>query len=199
MQAIEKTKLYSIIKKDLKMHDGKILLFKGEYCGGNDRCHGIFEFNSRDEPIIKVAIGNKTRDQGFGVLIHEYCHFLQWREGSQIWKEFEESNFSIDDVIKNPKKFKKEILLLIKLESDCERRVIKLIKKYDLFCPKQYAREANFILFKYAFIHTNSFWPSSPKRDNNFYEKCPDKIRKSHLSYLDIPKEVYSIFINSQP
>lgn len=199
MQSIDKTKIYNIIKKDLKAYDGKVFLFKGEYCGGNDRCYGVFEFNIRDEPVLKVAIGNKTRDQALGVLIHEYCHFLQWREAAKVWKEFEESNFSIEDVIKNPKKFKSQILLLIKLEADCERRVIKLVNKYGLFCPNQYAKEANYILYKYAFIYTNGFWPSAGSKLSGFYDKCPDKIKKSYLDYIDIPQDVYDIFINSQP
>lgn len=199
MRAIDKTKIYSLIKKDLRAYDGKVLLFKGEYCGGNDRCYGVFEFNIRDEPVLKVATGNKTSDQALGVLIHEYCHFLQWREGAKVWKEFEECNFSIDDVIKSPKKFKSEILLLIKLEAECERRVVKLVKKYELFCPKQYAKEANCILFKYAFLYKKGYWPKSGAQLTDFYDKCPDKIRKSYLDYLDIPKEVLSIFINSRP
>lgn len=199
MQSIQKTRLYDIIKKDLKAYNGKISLFKGEYCGGNERCHGIFELNSKEEPIIKVAIGNKSKEQGLGVLIHEYCHFIQWRDKVQVWRDFEESDFSIQDVIDSPKKCKREILSLIKLEADCEKRVIKLIKKHKLFCPLQYAREANAILFKYGFIYTNGFWPRTGAGLTVCWKACPDKIRRSYLSYLDIPQEVYNIFSNSQP
>ena len=71
MQSIKKSKLYGIIKKDLKAYDGKILLYKGEYCGGNDRCYGMFEFNFKENPVIKVAIGNKSNERWFGVLIDQ--------------------------------------------------------------------------------------------------------------------------------
>jgi len=199
MRSIKNTKLYSVINKQLKANNGKIILFKGEYCGGSDRCHGMFAFNHKDEPVIKVAVGNKSNEQWFGILIHEYCHFLQWVEGSKIWKQFEECNFNIDEIIKCPKKYKKEILLLIRLEADCERRTVKLIKEYDLFCHKQYAREANAVLYKYAFLYTEGFWPKGNPELEDSWAVCPDKIHRSYLDYLEVPEELYDIYINSRP
>jgi hypothetical protein len=199
MRSIKKSRLYGIIKKDLKAYDGRILLYKGEYCGGNDRCYGMFEFSIKDIPIIKVAVGNKTNERWFGVLIHEYCHFLQWKEQSKIWKDFEESNFNIEDIINNPKKFKKEILLLIRLEADCERRVIQLIRKYRLFDEKEYAKEANAVLYKYAFLYTDHFWPKGNPELKNCEELCPDRIHRSYLKYLEIPEDLYDVFASSRP
>jgi hypothetical protein len=199
MQSVKKTRLYSVIKKDLKAYDGKILLYKGEYCGGNDRCYGMFEFNYKDNPVIKVAIGNKSNERWFGVLIHEYCHFLQWRESSKIWKNFEECNFNIDQIIKNPKKFKKEILILLRLEADCERRAVRLIKEYELFDETEYVKEANAVLYKYGFLYTDHFWPKGNPELKDCEYLCPDKIHKSYLKYLDIPDDIYDIYINSLP
>jgi hypothetical protein len=199
MQSVKNTKLYSIIKKDLKAYDGKILLFKGEYCGGNDRCYGMFEFNFKDNPVIKVAVGNKSTERWFGVLIHEYCHFLQWKEQSKIWKDFEESNFNIEDIIKSPKKYKKEILLLLRLEADCERRVVNLIKTHQLFDATEYIQEANAVLYKYGFLYTDHFWPKTGSEVKNCEEMCPEKIHRSYLKYLEAPEAVYDIFANSRP
>jgi hypothetical protein len=198
MQSIKKSRLYGIIKKDLKAYDGKILLYKGEYCGGNDRCYGMFEFNFKDIPIIKVAVGNKTNERWFGVLIHEYCHFLQWREQSKLWTDFEDSNFNIEEIINNPKKFKKEILTLIRLEADCERRVVQLIRKYGLFDEKEYAKEANAVLYKYGFLYTDHFWPKGNPELRNCEELCPDRIHRSYLKYLEIPEDLYDIFVSSR-
>ena len=199
MQSVKKTRLYGIIKKDLKAYDGKIMLFRGEYCGGNDRCYGMFEFNSNDNPVIKVATGNKTNQVWFGVLIHEYCHFLQWKENSQIWRDFEECNFSIDNIIKNPKKYKKEILLLLRLEADCERRAVKLIRQHGLFDETEYIREANAVLYKYAFLYTDGFWPKGNPELKECEALCPTKLHKAYLKYLDIPEDIYDIYINSRP
>jgi hypothetical protein len=199
MKSIKRTQLYNVIKKDLKSHDGNILLYKGEYCGGSDRCHGIFEFNYKENPVLKVATGNKSNEEWFGILIHEYCHFLQWRENSKIWRDFEESNFSIDDIIKNPKKFKKEILILIHLELDCERRAVSLIKHYNLFDYKEYIQQANAILYKYGFLYIDGFWPRSNPELKNCHDLCPQKLHKSYMKYLELPEEIYDIYINSQP
>jgi hypothetical protein len=198
MQSANKTKLYSLIKKDLKAYDGKIILLKGEYCGGSDRCYGMFEFNVRDNPILRVAVGNKSQEKWFGILIHEYCHFLQWKESSQIWKDFEETDVNIDLIIKSPKKYKKEILLLLRLEADCERRVVKLIKQYNLFDESEYIKEANAVLYKYGFLYTNGFWPSSSKNGGlkDIEKLCPTKIHKSYYKYLETPNDIYDIYIN---
>lgn len=198
MRTVKKTSLYSVINKELKEYNGKIVLYKGEYCGGSDKCHGMFEFNSKDQPVIKVAIGNKTNDQWFGVLIHEYCHFVQWRDDSPIWIAFEESNFNIDDIIKSPKKYRKQILQLIRLEVDCERKTLKLIKKHKLFCPKQYAKEANAVLYKYGFLYTHGFWPSRSPELSKSWKVCPDRIHRSYSDYLQFPEELYNIYINSR-
>jgi hypothetical protein len=198
MRSVKQSPLYKIIKKDLKEYDGKIILYKGEYCGGNDRCYGMFDFNSKEQPVLKIAVGNKSNEHWFGILIHEYCHFLQWRDNTKIWKQFEESNFSIDDIINSPKKHKKELLLLMKLEADCERRVIKLIKKYRLFSVKEYAQEANAVLFKYGFLYTDGYWPKNNKELPECWTLCPDRILRSHLSYLNTPLDLYDIYTNSQ-
>ena len=199
MQPIKKTQLYGIIQKDVKAHDGNILLYRGEFWGGIDRCHGLFDFDSKDNPVLKVAMGNKTTEESFGILIHEYCHFLQWKEGSKVWKDFEESNFSIDDVIKKPKKYKKEILILIKLEADCERRAVNLIRKYGAIDCIEYIQQANAVLYKYGFLYTDGFWPKRNAELKDCYLLCPDKLHKSYTKYLDIPEDIYGIYINSQP
>jgi len=198
MQSIKKTRLYGIIKKDLNAYDGKILLYKGEYCGGSDRCYGMFDFNFKDNPVLKVATGNKSNEEWFGILIHEYCHFLQWKENSKIWNDFEESNFSIDDIIKSPKKYKKEILLLIHLEADCEKRAVSLIKQYNLFDHKEYIQQANAVLYKYGFLYTDGFWPKNNPELKDCDHLCQDKLHKSYVKYLDIPEDLYDIYANSR-
>jgi hypothetical protein len=200
MRSIKNNGLYKVIRHDIKSYDGRIIMCKGEYCGGNDRCYGLFELNNKEQPIIKVAIGTKSPEQWFGILVHEYCHFLQWKEQSELWTDFEDCSFNIDEIIKNPKKYKKQLLLLIRLEADCERRAIKLIKNYHIpFDIDSYVKEANCILYKYAMLYTNSFWPKNTQEVKNSHELCPNKIHKSYLKYLEIPEDLYDIYINSQP
>jgi len=143
--------------------------------------------------MIKVARGKTSQQEAFGVLIHEYSHFLQWRDQSKIWNEFDDNDFSFDNVILKPKKNKDKILLLIKLEADCERRSIRIIRKNNIIDDKLYAQMANAILYKYAYLYHYSTWPKGAKLKDT-YTLCPDKILKSYKDYLNIPKDVKALY-----
>ena len=143
--------------------------------------------------MIKIARGNTTQQEAFGVLIHEYSHFLQWRDNSKIWNEFDEKNFSFDDVILKPKKNKDKLLLLIKLEADCERRSIKIIRKNNIIDDRVYAQMANAILYKYAYLYHYNTWPKGIKL-KQVYTICSDRILKSYKDYLNIPKDVKALY-----
>lgn len=193
MSNLFRSSLFSIIKNDLREYDGRIIFCKGEYCGGESKCQGLFYLDSKQCPVIKVARGKASREEAFGVLIHEYCHFLQWRDGSSIWSEFNNKEFTFDDIILEPKKNKKNILLLIKLEADCERRSMKIIRQNNIIDEKEYARTANAVLYKYAYLYRYGTWPKGIKL-REVYELCPDKLLKSYKDYLNIPQDVKALY-----
>ena len=193
MPSLFKSPLFTIIKKDLLEYNGRIIICKGEYCGGDSQCQGMFYFDAKETPMIKIAKGNTTQQEAFGVLIHEYSHFLQWRDNSKIWNKFDEENFSFDDVILKPKKNKDKLLLLINLEADCERRSIKIIRKNNIINDRVYAQMANAILYKYAYLYHYNKWPRGAKL-KQLYATCPDRLLKSYKDYLNIPKDVKAIY-----
>jgi hypothetical protein len=194
MFSLIKSDLYKTIQDDLSENDGKIFIQKGKYCAGHNKCEGIFYFNSKEQPIIKVATGGKTEEEWFGILIHEYCHFLQWYENSKIWEEFDRQDFTFENAISNPKKFKKEILVLLKLELDCEKRAIKIIKNNKLFCTKEYTKFANAILYKYGYLYVNNIWPNSGEKYKAIAGHCPNVLLKSHLNYIEIPNSINTLY-----
>lgn len=190
-----KIDIIKIIRNDLKNDDGKVFFLKGEYCGGNSKCHGIFYFNNKDKPVIKVAKGNKTREQWLGILIHEYCHFLQWKYNVKAWKEFDRGSFSFDDVILQPKKNKRNIMLLLKLELDCEKRAVKLIKSNNLDINAQnYIQTANYILYKYAYLYKYYKWPTKHLIINEIIDIFPENFLMNARKYIDLPKEVLDLY-----
>lgn len=193
MPNLFKSPLFTIIKRDLLEYNGRIIICKGEYCGGDSQCQGVFYFDAKETPMIKVARGKTSQQEAFGVLIHEYSHFLQWRDQSKIWNEFDENDFSFDNVILKPKKNKDKILLLIKLEADCERRSIKIIRKNQILDDKVYAQMANAVLYKYAYLYHYGTWPRGAKLKET-YSLCPDKILKSYKDYLNIPEDVKALY-----
>lgn len=194
MSSLINSDIYKTIQTDLSENDGKIFLQKGKYCAGHSKCEGIFYFNSKDQPIIKVATGGKTEEEWFGTLIHEYCHFLQWHEYSPVWQQFDSEDFTFENILSEPKKYKKNILTLIKLERDCEMRAIKIIKNNNLFCHKEYAKFANAILYKYGYLYKNNIWPKPTASHKVIADNCPNVLLKSHLNYTEIPDSINTLY-----
>lgn len=192
-KGLSTSELLKEIKKDLKDFDGKVNIYKGKYCGGDSKCSGLFYLDNNENPILKIAKGSNP-DQWVGILIHEYCHFLQWRDNVKVWRVFSEGSASFDDLMLNPKKYKKEIIDLISLELDCEKKTVKIIKANNYFDVDLYIKNANAILLKYVYLYYKNKWPNNLSKFKKVQNKCPNKLLKSALDYLEIDKEILSIF-----
>ena len=194
MSSLMNSEVYDIIKEDIESLDGKIILLKGNYCGGKSKCSGLFYLDSNDNPIIKVAKGSLLEEEWFGILIHEYCHYIQWRDDVKAWSKFSNYDITYSQILLKPTKYKKELISLFELEIDCEKRVINIIKNNNLFNYKKYAQTANSILYKYAFLYKYGKWPDDNRKYKKVEEFCPDKILKSYKDYLNIPEKVYNYY-----
>ena len=194
MSSLINSKVFDIIKEDIESLDGRIILLKGNYCGGKSKCSGLFYMDSNDNPIIKVAKGTLLEEEWFGVLIHEYCHFIQWRDDSKLWNNFCDHDVTYAQIISKPQKYKKELEALIELEMDCEKCATAIIKNNKLFDYKEYAQSANAIIYKYAFLYNYNKWPNDNRKYKKVQEFCPKRILKSYKEYLDIPEKVYNYY-----
>jgi hypothetical protein len=194
MSSLVNSEVFSIIKEDVESLDGKIVLLKGQYCGGKNKCSGLFYLNFKDEPIIKVAKGNLLEEEWFGILIHEYCHFLQWRDDLKAWNNFCDYDATYSQIILKPEKYKKELIALINLEINCEKCAAKIIKNNKLFDHQKYIQSANAIIYKYAFLYKYGKWPDDNRSYKKIQKYAPTKILKSYREYLDIPKEIYMYY-----
>lgn len=130
----------------------------------------------------ELVCAYKTRN-GFETLIHEYNHFLQWKNRKKFWKECRGDDNPFLTWISG-EELKKNVLhesfeQAVRLERDCEMRSIQCIKKHDLDVDVvQYAQEANAYLFSYFYILKNRDWP--PRKVYN--RKLIDKMPKTILS-----------------
>lgn len=186
-----------LVKQDLADYDGKVILCKGEFVGGKSQCCGIFYFNAKSEPIIKVAMGKNSRDEWFGVLVHEYAHFLQWKFASKIWDKFQGGDFSFDTLILDPIKNRRKILTMIELEMDCERKAISLIKRFKLCnSVRLYAQQANAVLYKYAYLYKYARWPVANSR--SVAQNLSVAILPTAKDYLSIPVELKDFLSNGK-
>jgi hypothetical protein len=194
MSSLINSEVFDIIKEDIKSLDGRIIFVKGRYCGGKSKCSGLFYMDANDNPILKIAKGGSEEEEWFGILLHEYCHFLQWRDDSKIWNNFCDHDVTYSEIILKPEKYKKELQALMELEINCEKRAVNIIKSNNLFNHKEYVQCANAILYKYAFLHKYHKWPDNNKKYHRIKEHCPNKILKSYKEYLNIPEKIVQYY-----
>jgi len=194
MSSLINSEVFDIIKEDIESLDGRIVLLKGNYCGGKSKCSGLFYMDSNDDPVIKVAKGNLHEEEWFGVLLHEYCHFIQWRDDSKLWNRFCDYDVTYSQIILKPQKYKKELAALMELEIDCEKCATSIIKNNKLFDYKNYVQTANAILYKYAMLYKYGKWPNDNRKYQKVQEFCPKRILKSYKDYLEIPEKVIQYY-----
>ena len=192
--SLNNSEILKIVEEDLKDLDGKVLFIKGRYCGGKSKCSGLFYLDANDNPIIKVAKGGLKEEEWFGVLIHEYSHFIQWRDDTKIWNKYCDYDITYSQILLKPEKYKKELLALMNLELDCEKRAFKIIKNNKLFNYKDYAQNANSILYKYAFLYNYNTWPDDNRKYRKVQKICPTKLLDNVKDYLDIPEDIIEIY-----
>lgn len=124
----------------------------------------------------------------FQTAVHEYCHFLQWTQYPEIWKEADgpgDRFFSWLDGNNGIKKLDDITLKVVKLERHCESLALSLIDKLDLDINKNlYLTAANIYLFSYFYARKYRKWSSEVYLDN-LSELMPGKLLQPE-QYLDI-------------
>jgi len=89
----------------------------------------------KDDMVLKWATG-KPKAQWFPTLVHEFCHYLQWKDNywpimiddtatDAFWDMLEGKDHKTEEV-------KAGHAIAQLLEYDCERRTLALIKELDL-------------------------------------------------------------------
>ena len=124
-----------------------------------------------DEEGLVVAYQSDKNSiwKAFETFIHEFCHLEQEAEDSDEWKNWRWFDFS--------NKFDpfayENVMSVIALERDCEKRAIKYINKYQMFDSAPYAKEANAYLYFQQFCFLKGKW-FSLKQNQKLYEEFVD-------------------------
>lgn len=145
-------------------------------------------FDSTNKEFIVAMKGSN----GFPTLIHEYSHFLQWRDKKRYYNKLLKScsivfNW-IDGKFHRKDVVEQAIKDTIELEWDCEMGALELIHKYDLDVNlKKYIQCANAYIMFYHIIHNTRQWcKRSP---------YSDEIKRSMPEHLQ-PLEYYQTWDN---
>jgi hypothetical protein len=145
-------------------------------------------FDSRKREFI-VAMQGKG---GFSTLIHEYSHFLQWRDRKKYYNRLLKSCDIVFSWIAG-KFYKKDVVeeaikYVIELEWDCEMGALELIKKYDLDVDiKKYIQSANAYIMFYHVIHNTRKWCKKSPYNPEITRSMPECLQ---------PLEYYQILDN---
>lgn len=159
-----------IINDLLDSHITIKLLAKKSFSGGYS---GTFDGLNKE---VVLAYLNKDSIQ---TLAHEYCHFLQWKKYKKFWKKYGGNDGSLEEWL-NGKEFTKHkitrfIKNTIRIERDCEKKTVALLKKYKIkFDEKKYIQQSNVYILSYWYIKEYRKWPSKKIYHPSFYEKLPD-------------------------
>jgi len=112
--------------------------------------------------LFKIHFYNNTLEENYGVFIHEFCHFRQWKDKIPLWDDARTANVIFDDWIQGKTEFctEEEVRIVQRLELDCDKRVLDMITEYDLPIDKdQYIKDSNGYILSYnVMFKTREFY-----------------------------------------
>lgn len=146
-----------------------------------DDCGGYF---CPETKSLRVAIWNKD---WFSIFIHEYNHFKQWYEQTDLWKSVEAVDFFNDF----PDKYSLPTQLM---EQECDKMVYRDIVRFELEGMDNYICESNAYHVSYVNMVDEKKFPSlAPFRFKDILNLCPED-RFFETSELKKPsKELYDL------
>jgi hypothetical protein len=135
--------------KELVIHDQEAV----SYGDDSSECSGWC-----DGDTIEIARGINLFEETF---VHEFCHIIQADEECAAWALGQKSK--IWEVLKCDDSVSvwKEIYKTVRMERDCERRVLKYNKTWNLFDQVLYTKQANAYLYFYHYLFLTRQWELS--------------------------------------
>ena len=192
------TKQNFIIKvvRELLANNFSILLYDAEQL--EDACGGWCWI---DDDKREFAVAMKHH-MGFEILIHEYCHFLQWKNDRKLWDKsmatydilFDWINYPllaispfVKDCSISPHELDQSLHDILEIEHDCEKRVLKIVKNNPIenFDTDKYIRATNAYLWSYHINRELRLRPKHPIYSERVLHHMPNTFNPDLSFYLD--------------
>lgn len=184
----------SHVRDHLAQYGMRLVIGRGKLlnCGGY-RCEGFFNDQER---MIKIA---RHSANFLETLVHEYSHFLQYINNSKIYQKSDKAILMVDDWFAGKDfpedKLRRSFFIIRAMERDCEKRAVKLIKKFNLqIDEKLYTKRAHCYIYSHFLMEkTRKFYAykKSPYRSSVVLKIMPSSM--AVLSHKSIPPKVYSV------
>lgn len=184
-----KSNLTIKIIRELLNHNFSVLLYNSEKL--EDNCGGWCWVDD-DEDKREFAVAMKHH-MGFEILIHEYCHFLQWKTDRKFWDSTLKTYDILFDWIADPtlniseEDLGKSFKDIMAIEHDCEKRVLKLVKNCPIedFDTDKYIRAVNAYLWSYHLNRELRQRPINPIYSERVLAHMPNTFNDNLSYYLD--------------
>jgi len=165
---------FEYVEEQLHLDSFRLFLRNNTFVkDGENECGGFFCENSKR---VEVSFHNK---RWFNILIHEFCHFLQWRD-ERVWYDYigqVGSNFWnwIDGEDMSMRLVKQGMNAAKKLEHDCEKKALELTNEFDIEVDiENQIRHANaYVAFYEAMLIKRKWYDKSPYSIKEILKKVP--------------------------
>lgn len=152
-----------------------------------EKCEGFFSDDTKK--ILSVATKHPFKKWSL-VFLHEYCHVQQYIKKTKRWLALDLPNNSTADVEISQwlcgkklrrRDVKKYIRIIQRMELECEKMVVRLIKKNKLEVDiDEYIRGANsYVLFYNVFLNKKKWYKRPPDISKKIKELMPNKFIKN--------------------
>lgn len=186
------TKLNFITKctRELLANGFSVLIHRKKELDGYGGWFGAEE----GEKELVVALDH---DMGFEVFLHEYCHYLQWKNNRDLWDRSLLTYDILFEWIDKPESIYTEEELnqslhdILELEHDCENKALRLLQNNPIedVSIDKYIRAVNAYLLHYHINRSLRKRPKKPIYSENVLSHMPN-IFNSNLDYYLNPNNI---------
>ena len=160
-----------------------------------DQSYSYFSTDKKDKadfqnPVFFLNYETHDNQNNLEVFLHEYCHFLQWKNKRQIYEDSYSAYKRYNSWLsyKRNKISKDDIRTIQKLEIDCDKLAVQVIKKKKLpINTERYIKYSNCYVLMYNFSYKHrSFFNEKRVLDSKILDCVPNKF----LTILQIKKGI---------
>lgn len=174
----------------------------------NIHVKGYWNDSNSSQLTFGCAMGKTEPSAWMMTFAHEFCHFIQWREKTQEWINFNELDGNIASKIYTDEKLNQKQIdyylnTMRDIEIDCEKRTVRLLDQYKIpYNKKEYIRSANVYIHFYNHIKVYRKWYSTKNvpymmdslkqvtstRFYRNYDEIPDMLKKQFHIFFPVNK-----------
>lgn len=183
-------KFLEIAMKDLKQNGIKLKIYKKTIDADDTsvpcKIDGYFD-------DLQLEMGVYKDHRWLETFVHEYSHFLQWRDRDPTFTAYYKHEYDPSVLIEKwlsrkisyDRRVENSFKIVRANEMSCDQIAVKLINKYKLPIQTQkYIKKANFQILYYHCVESERCWNVDKiYRNNELWEKIPITFRMSYVQH----------------